>query len=196
GIGGSEVEKALLQALFAGRFEIRYRTVVALVYLNKKSLHVPEDRLKTVVWDAIRNEVQSSRPVWEMRRLLDSLDSTEHDKLITRRIDARSSLSLEHTFRMLTLILDPKPVAAALHGILSDDESFKSFALEYLEHTLPTDIKNRLWVFIGDVSEARRQKEARPLRKVVSDLMSSRATLFHDGTDRDVLERMLRNEKK
>jgi len=195
GIGGEDAEKALLNALFASRFEIRYRAVVALVKLKRKSFHVPASQINTVIWDAIRNEVRCDRPVWEMRRLLDSFESSEDDKLIAKRVDARSNLSLEHIFRMLTLVLDPKPVIAALHGILSNNENFKSFALEYLEHSLPPDIKNGLWAFIGDASEARKRKEIRPLQKVVSDLMSSRATLFQNETDRDVLKKMLKNMK-
>ncbi len=193
-IGGQEAERSLLSALSAGRFEIRYRAVIALVNLKKLGIHAPEDHLKTVVWRAIRNEVQCSRPVWEMRRLLDSLDPSEDDKLIAKRVDTRSSLSLEHTFRMLTLVLDPQPVAAALHAILVGDEEFKSYALEYLERVLPADIRKSLWLFIGDASEARKEKETRPLHCVVSDLMSSRATLFHDETDRHILERMLKNQ--
>lgn len=195
-IEGQEAEKALLEALFAGRFEIRYRVVIALVNLKKHGFRIHQDQLKTVIWRAIRNEIQCNRPIWEMRRLLDSLDPSEDDKLIIKRVDTRSSLSLEHTFRMLTLVLDPQPVAAALHGILIGDEEFKSFALEYLEQILPADIRERLWLFIGDESEYRKEKETRPLHSVVSDLMSSRATLFHDETDRQVLERMLKTRRE
>jgi hypothetical protein len=191
GIGGRESEYALLQALSAGRFEIRYRAVIALVSLRKRGFCTPEDNLETIVWEAIRNEVCCSRPIWEIRRLIDALDPSEDDELVVKLVDARCSHSLEHTFRMLTLVLDPEPVTAALHGILIGDDEFKGFALEYLESTLPADIRVRLWPFIGDASEARKDKGVRPLKRVVSDLMSSRATLFQDAGDRDALKKML-----
>ena len=195
GVGGEDAERALLGALSAGRFEIRYRAVFALVSLKKKKLCISEDQLEASVWKAIRREVQYSRPVWEMRRLLDSMDSSEDDGLVAKRVRTRTNLSMEHTFRMLTLVLDPKPVTAALNGILVGDEELKSLALEYLERILPADVWERLWLFVGDASEARKAKETRPLNQVVNDLMSSRATLFHDESDRDALKKILKNPR-
>lgn len=193
GIGGEDAESALLRALSAGRFEIRYRVVLALVELKKKKLCVPEDQLETTIWEAIRKEVHNSRPVWEMRRLLDSIDSGEDDGLVAKRVRTRTNLSMEHTFRMLTLVLDPKPVAAALNGILVGDEEIKSLALEYMERTLPADIWERLWLFVGDASESRKAKETRPLNQVVNDLMSSQITLFQRGRSRIALKKIKKN---
>lgn len=191
GIGGVDAENALLQALSAQRFEVRYRTVIALARLKKNGISVPQGRMGSLVWRAIRREVNYNRPVWEMRRLLDSLDPGESDGLVEKRIGVRCDLSLEHTFRMLTLVLDPEPVTAALHGIILDHEDLKNFALEYLENALPADVSERLWLFIGDVSEHQKAKQTRPLQQVVSDLMQSRATLFHEELDRKALKKIL-----
>jgi hypothetical protein len=97
---------------------------------------------------------------------------------------------------MLTLVLDPKPVQAAFHGILINEEKLKGFALEFLEQTLPTDVRKRLWLFIGDVSEYQRQKRLRPLAEVASDLMSTRATLFAGQAERDALRRLLEDQEE
>jgi hypothetical protein len=191
GIGGVDAENALFDALSARRFEIRYRTAIALARLKKDGLAAPQDQWKRLVWNAIRREVNYNRPVWEMRSLLDSLDPSENDGLVETRIGTRCDLSLEHTFRMLTLVLDPEPVAAALHGIILEEEDLKSFALEYLESTLPSDISERLWLFIGDASEYRKTKQTRPLQQVVADLMQSKATLFPGEMDREALKKIL-----
>jgi ATP/ADP translocase len=191
GIGGDEAIEALLSALSCGRFEVRYRSAIALVRLRKWSNLAVTPRRGELVWRAVRREVESNRPIWEMQRLLDDMSLEEEDELVIMRVGVRGELSLEHTFRMLTLVLDPEPVRAAFHGIILDDESLKSFALEYLEQVLPAAIRERLWLFIGDISEYRRAKEMRPMNSVVSDLMSSRATLFGGEADRDALKRLL-----
>jgi hypothetical protein len=193
-IGGPTAEGALLAALSCKRFEIRYRAAVALAGLLKRGTGSLSSERKDIVWRAVRNEVETNRPVWEMQRLLDEIDAEEQDDLVINRVGARGELSLEHTFRMLSLVLDPNAVKAAFHGILLQDEAVKSYALEYLEQVLPSSIRERLWLFIGDVSEFRRAKEARPIERVVSDLMSSRATLFRGEAERDALKRLLGGE--
>jgi hypothetical protein len=195
-IGGVDAEYALFSALFAGRFEIRFRAGTALVRLRRSGLTMPKEEWEPVVWNAIRKEVSYSRPVWEMRRLLDAVESGNDDGLIEKRVGVRCDLSLEHTFRLFSLVLDPEPVSAALHGILLDDEDLRSFALEYLETALPADIANKLWLLIGDSSEYRKAKQTRPIQRVVSDLLESRATLFQGEVDREALHRILGKKGK
>jgi ATP/ADP translocase len=196
GMGGEEASAALVSALSCGRFEVRYRAAIALVRLFKRDALEMTEKRKGLVWRAIRRELESNRPVWEMQRLLDEVSLEERDELVVRRVGVRGELSLEHTFRMLMLVLDPEPVRAAFHGVILDDEGLKSFALEYLEQVLPAEIKERLWLFVGDISEYRRAEQMRPIVKVVSDLMSSRATLFGGRTELDALRRLLDDEGK
>ncbi len=192
-IAGTESVKALLDSLSSRRFEVRYRIVVALAHLqNRNRKTTPE--WETDIWTAIRRELECSRPVWEMRSLLDHMDSDADEGLVEQRVGVRGQLSLKHTFRMLSLVLDPEPVRAALHGIVLNNEHFKSFALEYLESVLPEDIRKGLWVFIGDLSEYRRARDVRPLKQVVSDLMSTRATLFRGLPERDALKKLLEEQ--
>ncbi len=112
------------------------------------------------------------------------------------RVGTRGELSLEHTFRLITLVLDPEPVRAAYHGIVLKDDQLKDFALEYLEQVLPVDIKHKLWPFIGDISEHRRRQTIRSVDRVVSDLMDSNATLFATGLAREELLKKFQKDKE
>ncbi len=188
--GGSEADDALLDALSANRFEIRYRAAIALHRRRRRGLPRSGRDEEGSVWDAIRAEVNRGRPVWEMQRLLDDEDESE-DGLVVKRLGARGELSLEHTFRLLSLVLEPEVVRAAFHGVILDDERLKSFSLEYLEQVLPSDIRAKLWPFIGDVSEHKREKSLRNLDDVVSDLMQTGETLFGGAEEREALKRIL-----
>ncbi len=190
--GGPAADDALIDALAADRFEVRYRAAVALRKRRLRGLPTSRRDWRQHVWRAIAAEVQRDRPVWELQKILDQPAASEDD-LVTRRVGVRGELSLEHTFRMLSLVLDPEPVRAAFQGILLQDEGLRDFALEYLEQVLPDPIRKRLWVFIGDVSDRQRTRALRPLDRVVSDLMTTRATLFAGEEERDALKRMLKD---
>jgi ATP/ADP translocase len=193
-LGGPDADDALLDALSSNRFEIRYRAAIALVYRRRDGRPRSQRDEKPIVWEAIRSEVSRGRPVWEIQKLLDG-EPDEND-LVTKRIGIRGELSLEHTFRLLSLVLEPEVVRAAFHGIVLDNEQLKSFALEYLEQVLPAGIRERLWPFIGDVSEYQRKKSLRPLDEVVSDLISTGATLFADAKDRAALKEILQEQEE
>jgi len=145
---------------------------------------------RRIVWNAISTEVAHERPVWELQRLLDDRDQSADDWLV-HHVDVRGSLSLEHTFRLLGLVLDPVAVAAAFQGITTSDSHLHGYALEYLEQVLPPQLRERLWLFIGDISERRRARDRRPLDDVLRDLMNSRATLFPGETGLLEMRRLL-----
>ena len=191
--GDARADDVLIGALTAGRFEIRYRAAIALARRRKEGLPASERPWKERVWSAIRKEVGKDRPVWELQKLLDDREAAP-DGFVSRRVGRRGDRSLEHTFRLLSLVLDTEPVQTAFHGVILNDEKLKSFALEYLEQALPADIKRRLWPFIGDASEVQQKKEMRPLGKVVDDLMDTGATLFASAKDREELRRMLEGD--
>jgi hypothetical protein len=145
------------------------------------------------VWIAIRTELGRDRPVWELQRLLD--DSGEFgDEFVQERLGERGELSLEHAFRLLSLVLDPVAIRSAYHGIRLEQPELRSFALEYLEQVLPNDVQARLWPFIGDSGERQRRRAARPLDAVVADLMKSGATLFGGEVEQAALRRLLGEE--
>ncbi|MCP4291730.1 MAG: MFS transporter [bacterium] len=189
-MGGVEADDALLEVLTDSRFEVRYRTAVALLARRKKGRPISSSDWKLKVWHAVSLEVRKDRPLWELHRLLDSFDVPDDD-LISVKVGVRGELSLEHTFRLLSLVLDQEQVRAAYHGVIFDDPELKSFALEYLEMVLPGSVKARLWFYIGDVSEKRIQRQARSMNRVVEDMMISGQTLFGGEMTRQALDHMV-----
>jgi len=189
-MGGPEADDALLEALRADRFEVRYRAAVALGLRRRGGLPGSSRDWRALVWEALAIEVRRDRPLWELQRLLDGREEIASDWL-AQHVDVRGGLSLEHTFRLLSLVLDREAVGAAYQGILADDPHLRSYALEYLEQVLPTDLRQRLWNHIGDVSERQRDRQRRPLHEVLSDLMNSRATLFPSEQQQREVRRLL-----
>jgi ATP/ADP translocase len=190
--GGDDADSSLLDALTAGRFEIRYRAASALVRRRRAGLPESDRNRRKIVWSAVRRELDRDQPVWELQRLLDEWESD--DDLVSGRAQHRGQLSLKHTFRLVSLILDQDAVRAAYQGIVSDDDRLLSLALEYLEQVLPKDVKDRLWPFIGDLTERQREKAIRPLGEVVEDLVKTEATLFQSEEEREALRRLLEEE--
>ena len=189
---GDDADSSLLDALTAGRFEIRYRTASALVRRRRAGLPESDRNRREIIWSAVRRELDRDHPVWELQRLLDEWESD--DDLLSGRAQHRGQLSLKHTFRLVSLILDPDAVRAAYQGIVSDDDRLLSLALEYLEQVLPRDVKDRLWPFIGDLTERQREQAIRPLGKVVEDLVKTEATLFQSEEEREALRRLLEED--
>jgi hypothetical protein len=186
-----DADRALMDALQAGRFEVRYRVALALRRRRQKSLPTARGDRETETWEAIRAELNREKPVWELARLL---DSEADDGFVESRIGLRGELSLEHTFRLLSLVLEHKTTRAAYHGIVLDDPELNSFALEYLEQVLPADIRDRLWPFIGDLSASAARRSIRALDDVVADLLQTGATLFGSPEDREALRRYLEED--
>lgn len=186
-IPGEAALDGLLAGLTAHRFEVRYRAARALVQRRKGGEPLPPEA-EDEVWGAIRKELSRGRAVWELARLL---DPKEHDELAGGRAAERGELSLEHVFRLLSLVLDRDAIRAAWRGITGDHGELGSLALEYLEQVLPDDVREKLWPFIGDLSAAESRRAMRPLNDVIDELLVTGATLFR-GDDRDRLQDYLR----
>ncbi|MFW6088397.1 MAG: Npt1/Npt2 family nucleotide transporter [Gemmatimonadota bacterium] len=186
-VPGEAALDGLLAGLAARRFEVRYRAARALAQRRRGGESL-SSRAEDVVWGAIRKELSRGRAVWELARLL---DPKEHDELAGGRAAERGELSLEHVFRLLSLVLDRDAIRAAWRGITGDHGELGSLALEYLEQVLPDDVREKLWPFIGDLSDAESRRAMRPLNDVIDELLVTGATLFR-GDDRDRLQDYLR----
>jgi ATP/ADP translocase len=183
-----DADRALIDALGAARFEVRYRVALALYRRRLESMAESRGDWKREVWAAIRAQLSREKPVWELARLL---DAEADDGFVEQRVGVRGELSLEHTFRLLSLVLDSDTVRAAYHGIVLNDQELNSFALEYLDQVLPADLRDRLWPFIGDLSASAERRALRDLDDVVADLLQTGATLFGSPEDREALRRFL-----
>jgi len=184
-------DQALLDGLAAGRFEVRYRAAIALSRRRKNGLATAAGDWQAIVWEAVAREVSRDRPIWELQKILDEAEVGEDD-FVGKRVDVRGELSLEHTFRQLSLVVDAEAVKMAFHGIVMGDENLKGLALEYLEQILPPDIRDRLWPFIGDISDYQRGKSTRPVEEVVDDLSKTGVTLFGGAAGRAALRDALK----
>lgn len=185
-LGGSDADDALVDALAADRFEVRYRAAAALTRRRRAALPTTGRDWRAAVWNALATELARDRAIWELQKLLDDpIDARiDADDPLMQRVGVRGSLSLEHAFRLLGLVLDPAAVGAAYEGVLRDDPQVRSFALEYLEQVLPSPLRDRLWPIIGD-DDARAR---RPLDHVLRDLLDSRATFITGEDARRFLE--------
>ncbi len=65
-MGGPEAQDALLDALAANRFEVRYRSAIALTHRRDHGHPRSERDEDSIIWAAIRSELGKSQPVWEM----------------------------------------------------------------------------------------------------------------------------------
>lgn len=166
-------DAAAVEALLAGladrRFEVRYRCGRALHHLvtTHPRLGVPPEH----VFEAVRREVGTERRVWEGQRLLDRLDDESWTPLQGEALRSRANRSLEHVFTLLSLALPRTPLRLAYRGLLTEDAHLRGTALEYLEATLPSDIRKQLWPYLEDSRPHR--AEARSADDVLRELLAS-----------------------
>jgi hypothetical protein len=187
---GEGVNGALIAVLRSPGFELRYRAALALAQREREGRYRRDPAGDPRIWAAIHAELLRGRPALELQRLLDA-EELEGDARVHSRLGERRELSLEHLCRLLEFVLDPAPVRAAFDAVLHGDAQRASLALEYLAQVLPPGVRERLWAYIGDLSERERRRAARPLERVVQDLLDSQATLFGGELDRAALERLL-----
>lgn len=189
-----EVDEALAAGLLDHRFEIRFRSAIAISRRAAGGLAIDPQKLKETVFGAIHQELKKDRAVLEFQQILDRIDE-ERDDFVTGQVGQRGVLSLEHIFRLLSLVEDPAVVHSAYRGLTGDEEKLKSISLEYLEHLLPVDLKQALWPFIGDMSESQKERSKRPMEEVEKDLLATSVTLFADEKAKAALKKMLSSRK-
>jgi ATP:ADP antiporter, AAA family len=158
----------LLLGLDDRRFEVRFQCGRSLSAILEKNARVRIDRER--IFEAVRSEVTVGRPVWRSHRLLDSMPD-EKESFVDEFIKDRAGQSLAHVFILLSLVLPSTPLQIAYRGLHTDDAGLRGTALEYLEGVLPTDIRDRLWPFLG--TEPQTQGRTRPREQILADLLRS-----------------------
>ena len=121
------------------RFEVRYQCAAALAKIRERrsSIHIAEDRVR----QAVLSELDVDNSGWRKRQLVDANDSVSMHQLVADRMN----LSLEHVFRLLSLIFEREPMQIALQGLYTNDPQLRGTAMEYLESVLPPKILSGLW---------------------------------------------------
>lgn len=143
----------LVRALSDRRFEVRYRSGRALSHLRDLEPTIAIDSRE--IFAAALHEVTVDTRVWESQRLLDQMDDAGWSPVVDEVIRDRASRSLEHVFTILSLAMQRKPLQIAYRGLHTDDPLLRGTALEYLETSLPPEIRKRLWPFLEDTRRKR-----------------------------------------
>jgi HEAT repeat protein len=165
--------EALLAGLEDQRFEVRYRCGRALSRLAQLDPSLRMDAGQVLA--AVLREVAVDRGVWQSQRLLDQADDEGWSPVEDELIRDRANRSLEHVFTMLALVLPRQPLKVAFRGLHTDDAHLRGTALEYLESTLPENIRRALWPFLEDHRAAR--ATPRPSDETLRELLESHQSI-------------------
>ncbi|XXT50589.1 hypothetical protein WMF23_03340 [Sorangium sp. So ce542] len=135
----------LMLGLADERFEVRYQCGVALARLlqQRAPIHLRRDD----VIAAATREIEIDRRVWDAQP--PNASPPAEAPLAERLLVERTSRSLEHVFRVLSLCLEREPLEIAYRALHADDAHLRGTALEYLENVLPAPIRERLWPYLG-----------------------------------------------
>jgi hypothetical protein len=110
-------------------------------------------------------------------RAVDLLPEEEERRgLLGEVLRERRDQVLEHLFTLLSLCYPDAPLAVALRGVRSDDPHLRGTALDYLESTLPIDVRRRLWPLIGAAPLRRASVDGAP-GQALDELLSSRPSI-------------------
>lgn len=134
----------LVEGLADGEFAVRYASARALARMRSRD---PALRLPPAsVYAAVRREVNVEGEVWQTR----SLGVREDGGFDAGGVhDDGASLSLDHVFTLLGLVLDRDALQLSLQALSSDNRNLRGTALEYLDNVLPEDLRRRLWRHLG-----------------------------------------------
>ncbi|WP_441291376.1 hypothetical protein ACSRUE_13700 [Sorangium sp. KYC3313] len=135
----------LLLGLADERFEVRFQCGVALARLlqQRAPIHLRRDD----VIEAAMREIAIGRRVWDAQP--PGVAPPVEAPLAERWLVERTSRSLEHVFRVLSLCLEREPLEIAYRALHADDAHLRGTALEYLENVLPAPIRESLWPYLG-----------------------------------------------
>jgi ATP:ADP antiporter, AAA family len=162
----------LMFGLDDARFDVRFQAARSLTEVLEKNPGVVIDARR--VFDVVEREAGVGRPVWESRRLLDGVSSTEALSPLDEFIRDRAGTSLGHVFTLLALVLPREPLQIAFKSLQTDDQHLQGTALEYLDGILPARIRERLWPYLERRPTVR---PVRPREEVIADLLRSHRSI-------------------
>jgi len=155
------------------RFDVRFQAARSLTEILEKNPTVIIDARR--VFDVVEREASVGRPVWESRRLLDGVSSTESLSPLDEFVRDRAGTSLAHVFTLLALVLPREPLQIAFRSLQTDDQQLQGTALEYLDGILPARIRERLWPYLEQRPTVR---SARPREEVIAELLRSHRSII------------------
>ena len=165
---------SLLLGLDDQRFEVRYYCGLSLASVTEKNPRVGIDRDR--IFALVQRETAVGRPVWESRRLLDTLDDSVGVSPLDDFVRDRAGQSLGHVFTLLSLVLPREPLQIAFRSLHTDDRYLQGTALEYIESVLPPSVRQPLWPYLEDSRSASRL--TRPREEVLAELLRSNQSIL------------------
>jgi AAA family ATP:ADP antiporter len=170
-----DARDGLLGALRDQRFEVRFRSSLALARLTKLDPSLAPTREE--ILPIIGAELDKEQGLIQGRRAVELLPEEEEDRgLLGEVLRERSDQVLEHLFTLLGFCYPAEPLTVALRGVRSEDAHLRHTALEFLESTLPGDLRRRLWPIV-DASSLRRPSNAVAPRQAIETLLSARSSI-------------------
>jgi AAA family ATP:ADP antiporter len=166
----------LLRGLDDVRFEVRFHSARALRRMHERNPALAFDEGR--VFAAAAREALLGRELWNAGPprvgALAALPGSALDTVVRER--ARQTLEL--VFALLALALPGEPLRLASRAIEGGDARLRGTALEYLESTLPADVKAALWPALEDRRPAGRA--VRPREQALEELMRASPSIQID----------------
>jgi hypothetical protein len=142
--------EGLLSGLDDARFEVRYYSGRAMARILGKNPSLSIDSARVIA--VIERELLVPPQRWYGYKLLDRPEtepSTDHADT-----HGDSSMYLQYLTSLLSTIVAPEPLDAAVHGVRSTDPGVRGLAREYLHEVLPSAVLDRLTELIAAMPSA------------------------------------------
>jgi AAA family ATP:ADP antiporter len=164
----------LLLGLDDTRFEVRYYCGLSLASVTQANPRISIDPGR--IFPLVQRETAVGRPVWESRRMLDTLDDASPVSPVDTFVRDRAGQSLAHVFTLLSLVLPREPLQIAFRCLQADDRHLRGTALEYLESVLPASVRDPLWPYLEDSRPA--SGPTRPRDELLAELLRSNQSIL------------------
>jgi hypothetical protein len=167
------IASGLLEGLKHKRFEVRFQCGLALYAIGVSNPMI--QIAPAAVFEAVLRESSAGKKVWDSHQLLDGTEGDEVVPFVDEVLRHRTSRTMEHVFRLLSLVLPKQPLQIAFRGLYAGDESLRGIALEYLESVLPASVRGPLWPYLEDRRLPHR--EVRSQEEILATLMRSHESI-------------------
>jgi hypothetical protein len=139
----------LVSGLNDERFEVRYHVSRAINRILEQNSELSVERPHMIA--IIERELSVPPQLWQGYRLLDrpEIDDQAHPRLPAEA----SSRQLEYVLLLLSTIVAPAPLDAAVRGVQSPNAGVRGLAIEYLDQVLPAAVLERLRVLAATQSD-------------------------------------------
>jgi hypothetical protein len=123
----------LLLGLDDSRFEVRYHSSRAIVRIMTKNPNLSVDPARVIA--VVERELLVPPQRWQRYKLLDRQEAEAPADPADGH--GNSSTYLQYLTSLLSTIIPPEPLDAAVQGVRSIDPGVRGLAREYLEQVLP-----------------------------------------------------------